>query len=266
MDVPRAAASTRGAHGFSATSAATQEPPWREGEGDHPHLLLDIPASMCSARPLTGRDPRAGRSGGGRLMGKFILRRLGFMVLTVFLASIVIFWATTVLPGDVASQTLGRFATEQAKTELRHKLGLDRPVTVQYVTWLGHYVRGDWGHLAEHGYGGAARGVRAAAQQLHAGPRRLRPVRAARDLPRVTRGAAQEHLGRQPHLGRLARLHRPAGVRQRPDPHRHLRYRAALAAVPVVDRPEVDVRGGVPLPDPAGDHRRASRAFAMWSG
>jgi peptide/nickel transport system permease protein len=78
-------------------------------------------------------------------MSKFILRRLGFMVLTVLLASIVIFWATTVLPGDVASQTLGRFATEQAKTELRHKLGLDKPVTVQYTTWLGNYVRGDWG-------------------------------------------------------------------------------------------------------------------------
>lgn len=78
-------------------------------------------------------------------MGKFILRRLGFMVLTVILASIIIFWATTILPGDVASQTLGRFATEQAKTELRHELGLDRPVTVQYASWLGGYVRGDWG-------------------------------------------------------------------------------------------------------------------------
>ena len=78
-------------------------------------------------------------------MSKFILRRLGFMVLTVILASIVIFWATTILPGDVASQTLGRFATEQAKSELRHKLGLDKPVTVQYTTWLGNYVRGDWG-------------------------------------------------------------------------------------------------------------------------
>ena len=78
-------------------------------------------------------------------MGKFILRRLGFMVLTVILASIIIFWATTILPGDVASQILGRFATDKAKTELRHELGLDKPVPVQYVNWLGKYVRGDWG-------------------------------------------------------------------------------------------------------------------------
>ena len=78
-------------------------------------------------------------------MGRFILRRLGFMVLTVLLASIIIFWATTILPGDVASQILGRFATVEAKTELRHELGLDRPVAVQYASWLGSYVRGDWG-------------------------------------------------------------------------------------------------------------------------
>jgi peptide/nickel transport system permease protein len=78
-------------------------------------------------------------------MGRFILRRLGFMVLTVLLASMIIFWATAILPGDVASQILGRFATEQAKTELRHELGLDRPIAVQYASWLGNYVRGDWG-------------------------------------------------------------------------------------------------------------------------
>jgi peptide/nickel transport system permease protein len=78
-------------------------------------------------------------------MGRFILRRLGFMVFTVILASIVIFWATTVLPGDIASQTLGRHATEQAKQELRRELGLDKPVVVQYTNWLSKYVRGDWG-------------------------------------------------------------------------------------------------------------------------
>lgn len=78
-------------------------------------------------------------------MSRFILRRLGFMVVTVILASMVIFWATTILPGDVASQVLGRYATEQAKTELRHQLGLDKPISVQYATWLTRYARGDWG-------------------------------------------------------------------------------------------------------------------------
>lgn len=78
-------------------------------------------------------------------MGKFIVRRLGFTVMTVVLASIIIFWATTILPGDVANQILGRFASQEAKDDLRKELGLDRPVVVQYGSWLGDYVRGDWG-------------------------------------------------------------------------------------------------------------------------
>ncbi len=78
-------------------------------------------------------------------MGRFILRRLGFMIMTVLLSSIIIFWATTILPGDVANQILGRFATQEAKDNLRRELGLDRPVVVQYTSWLGDYVRGDWG-------------------------------------------------------------------------------------------------------------------------
>jgi peptide/nickel transport system permease protein len=78
-------------------------------------------------------------------MLRFILRRLGFMVLAVVLASIIIFWATTVLPGDVATMVLGRYATQQAKDNLRQELGLDKPIAVQYANWLGKYARGDWG-------------------------------------------------------------------------------------------------------------------------
>ena len=98
------------------------------GRGRPPHLLSH-PAGRAGA--AAGRDARP-RHRGERLMARFILRRLGFMVMTVVLASIIIFWATTVLPGDVASQILGRFATEEAKSELRTELGLDRPVVVQY--------------------------------------------------------------------------------------------------------------------------------------
>ncbi|MEZ5125473.1 MAG: ABC transporter permease [Thermoleophilia bacterium] len=79
-------------------------------------------------------------------MGRFIFRRLVFVVFTVALSSIIIFWATTVLPGDVATMVLGRFATEEAKADLRTELGLDRPLVVQYGSWLGDFVRGDWGN------------------------------------------------------------------------------------------------------------------------
>ena len=48
-------------------------------------------------------------------MARYILRRLGFIALTMLLASILIFAATQVIPGDIATMILGRFATEQAK-------------------------------------------------------------------------------------------------------------------------------------------------------
>ncbi len=75
----------------------------------------------------------------------FVIRRLGFVVLTVLLSSVLVFGATNVLPGDVATMVLGREASQQAKDNLRKELGLDRPLVVQYGSWLGHLARGDWG-------------------------------------------------------------------------------------------------------------------------
>jgi len=76
----------------------------------------------------------------------YLLRRIGFILLTLFLASIIIFAATQLLPGDVAQVMLGKFATEQALANLREELGLNRPAYVQYFEWLGRFVTGDWGN------------------------------------------------------------------------------------------------------------------------
>lgn len=78
-------------------------------------------------------------------MGRFVLRRLGFVVLTMLVASVIIFAATQVIPGDITSIILGQFATPEAKANLRVELGLNRPVIVQYLDWLWGFVRGDWG-------------------------------------------------------------------------------------------------------------------------
>jgi peptide/nickel transport system permease protein len=78
-------------------------------------------------------------------MGAYLLRRLGFIVLTLLLASIVIFAATQLLPGDVAQVMLGQFATPVALANLRAELGLNRPAYVQYFDWLRRFVSGDWG-------------------------------------------------------------------------------------------------------------------------
>ena len=78
-------------------------------------------------------------------MSRFIIRRLGFMAVSLFLASVVVFAATQLLPGDVATMVLGRFASQEAKEQLREELGLNRPPVVQYGSWLGGFDTGEWG-------------------------------------------------------------------------------------------------------------------------
>lgn len=78
-------------------------------------------------------------------MARYILRRLGFVILTMILASVVIFTATQLLPGDVARVVLGQFATPVAVENLREELGLNRPAVVQYLDWFIKFIMGDWG-------------------------------------------------------------------------------------------------------------------------
>lgn len=75
----------------------------------------------------------------------YLIRRLGLIAMTMVLASIIIFAATQLLPGDVAQVVLGQFATPTAVANLREALGLNRPFYVQYLDWLSHFVIGNWG-------------------------------------------------------------------------------------------------------------------------
>jgi peptide/nickel transport system permease protein len=79
-------------------------------------------------------------------MATYLLRRLGFILLTLVLASLIIFVVTQFLPGDVAQVVLGQFATEKAIENLREELGLNRPLHIQYLTWAAGFVKGDWGN------------------------------------------------------------------------------------------------------------------------
>jgi peptide/nickel transport system permease protein len=78
-------------------------------------------------------------------MTRFLLRRLGFLLLTLLLTSLTIFVITQLLPGDVARVILGREASEVALASLRRQLGLDRPLPIQYLGWLGNFLLGEWG-------------------------------------------------------------------------------------------------------------------------
>ncbi|MHB1006165.1 MAG: ABC transporter permease [Chloroflexota bacterium] len=78
-------------------------------------------------------------------MLRYILRRLGFVLVTLVISSLLIFGVTQLLPGDVATMILGRFATPEALARLRGELGLDRPLHAQYADWLWRFVTGSWG-------------------------------------------------------------------------------------------------------------------------
>ncbi len=71
----------------------------------------------------------------------YIARRLGFLLLTMLLVSIVIFLVSEVAPGDVARHILGQFATQEQVDLLRKQMGLDQPLYVRYADWL---IGNDW--------------------------------------------------------------------------------------------------------------------------
>ena len=78
-------------------------------------------------------------------MVHFILRRVLQMLLILFLVSSAVFFMFKLVPGDVAAVRLGIEQTPEALAALRSQLGLDRPLIVQYLAWLGGMVRGDLG-------------------------------------------------------------------------------------------------------------------------
>lgn len=78
-------------------------------------------------------------------MAKYIGRRVGFLALTIVITSLVIFIVTQLLPGDVARVVLGREAGEEALAAFREANGLNDPLPVQYIRWLGNFVTGNWG-------------------------------------------------------------------------------------------------------------------------
>ena len=79
-------------------------------------------------------------------MVKFILIRIALGILSLLAVSLLIFAATEILPGDVASAVLGQGATPEALEVFRHELGLDRPAMVRYFEWLTGAIQGDFGY------------------------------------------------------------------------------------------------------------------------
>jgi len=85
-------------------------------------------------------------------MTKYAIQRLLLMIPTILLLTLMVFILMRVLPGDVVTLILGddmgggfTKAGNMSADVLRKQLGLDRPLPMQYLTWLGDMVRGDFG-------------------------------------------------------------------------------------------------------------------------
>lgn len=81
-------------------------------------------------------------------MLRLILGRIAAGAATLLVASALIFAATQLLPGDLATATLGRDATPQAVKQLRESLGLNRPAALRYLDWLNGIAHLDLGKSA----------------------------------------------------------------------------------------------------------------------
>jgi peptide/nickel transport system permease protein len=79
-------------------------------------------------------------------MGHYVLGRLAAMLPVLLLVSVVIFSLIHLTPGDPATVMLGAEASLEDIQRVRQELGLDQPLYLQYLHWLGRVLRGDLGH------------------------------------------------------------------------------------------------------------------------
>jgi peptide/nickel transport system permease protein len=75
----------------------------------------------------------------------YILRRLGLALVTLWLLSVIVFFAGQVLPGDPGRAILGPLAAQSAVRALDTQLGVNRPLVTQYWSWITGLLHGNMG-------------------------------------------------------------------------------------------------------------------------
>jgi peptide/nickel transport system permease protein len=80
-------------------------------------------------------------------LARYLIRRLVSLIPVLLGMSILIFGAMRLLPGDVIDLMAGMQSStsSEQRAVLEHRYGLDRPLPVQYLDWIGHVARGDFG-------------------------------------------------------------------------------------------------------------------------
>lgn len=76
----------------------------------------------------------------------FFAKRILYLLLTMWVVSMLVFGLMEGTPGDVARKVLGPFATQDQVDRMTIQEGWDRPVVVRYFEWVGNVVQGDLGY------------------------------------------------------------------------------------------------------------------------
>lgn len=109
----------------------------RRQDDPTPHGRANDPSPATPAHALARR---AGAGTFGR-----VAHRMGGAVVTLWLLSMMVFAAGQWLPGNVGRAVLGPLADPRAVAAMNHRLGVDRPLPVQYGAWLARLLHGDLG-------------------------------------------------------------------------------------------------------------------------
>jgi len=83
-------------------------------------------------------------------VGKYVLKRIGLALVTVFLVTAAIFFMTNILPGNPAERILGNTAERANVIALEKELGLDKPLVTRYWNWLSDTLSGNLGESVQY--------------------------------------------------------------------------------------------------------------------
>ncbi len=78
-------------------------------------------------------------------MREYMIRRLLLVPLTLLIVSFAVFALTRLIPGDVVDIMFEEKGYAKDYEEMREKLGLNKPIYIQYFSWIGGILKGDWG-------------------------------------------------------------------------------------------------------------------------
>ncbi len=162
-------------------------------------------------------------------MGGFLLRKVGAALIVILLASMLVFLGVRALPGDPALALGGEERDPAVLAQIRHDYGLDQPLPIQYVRWVGHVLRRRPRHRPAQALGLAHDRDAAADHARARRPRDRVRLGAGHRRRRDRGGPAGQGIGLRGDDGRARRALRAALLARPADDH-PVRGRPALAA------------------------------------